>query len=88
MELKQWKLEFAEGWDVNFKKFNDETKRRILKKFEHMKQPLQGRGLHSSRHQVEEVGQNRIAFIQEEETGTKYIRFVGNHKQYKKWYSG
>jgi hypothetical protein len=36
--------------------------------------------------QVEETGQYRIAFYQNEETRTKEIHFVGTHKQYEKWY--
>ena len=51
-----------------------------------MKQPLQSRGLHSLRYQVEEVGQHRIAFEVDERARTKSIYFIGNHKQYEKWY--
>lgn len=51
-----------------------------------MKRPLQGRGLHSSRYKVEEVGGYRIAFIQHETVRIKSIHFVGNQKQYEKWY--
>ncbi|HLC36402.1 MAG TPA: hypothetical protein VJK05_02235 [archaeon] len=51
-----------------------------------MKQPLQGRGMHSSKYQVEETGQYRIAFIEYKEEGIKDIHFVGNRKQYEKWY--
>lgn len=81
-----WKVKFEPGWDNYFKKFDKSVQQQILKKFEKMKNPLIARGLHSSRCQVEEVGQYRIAFIQEEETMTKYVHFVGNHKQYEKWY--
>ena len=34
---------------------------------------------------VIDVGQYRIGFI--EEKGTRTIAFVGNHKQYQKWYA-
>ena len=74
------------GWDKYFKKFDKETQARVLKKFDQMEQPLKARGLHSSRYQVEEIGQNRIGFIQDQPTRTKRIHFVGNHKQYQKWY--
>ncbi|MFH1751654.1 MAG: hypothetical protein ABH821_01820 [archaeon] len=86
MDLTPWKLGFKPSWDKFFKKFDKQTQKQVLKKFEKMKQPLQARGLHSSRYQVEEVGQNRIAFIQYDKTRTKDIYFVGNHKQYEKWF--
>jgi len=86
LELKPWKLAFKKGWDKHFKKFDPETRQRILKKMEQMKQPLQARGLKASRAVVEEIGQYRIAFYQNEELRKKEIHFVGNHKQYEKWY--
>ena len=86
MDLSSWKLAFKEGWDKHFKKFDSETQKRILKRMEHMKQPLQARGLNASRAVVEEIGQYRIAFYQNEEKHEKEIHFVGTHKQYEKWY--
>lgn len=86
MELAKWKIVFEPGWDRHFKKFDSTAVNRILKKFESMKQPLGARGMHSSRYMVEEAGQYRIAFIQDENAREKRIHFVGNHKQYEKWY--
>ncbi len=86
MELLPWEVNFKPGWDKCLKKFDKETRRRILKKFDQMEQPLRARGMHSSRYQIEEVGQDRIGFIQDEATRTKRIHFVGDHKQYEKWY--
>lgn len=86
LELKSWELVFKKGWNRHFDKFDNSTQQRILKKFEQMKQPLQARGLQASRAVVEEAGQYRIAFFQNEETSQKEIHFVGNHKQYEKWY--
>ncbi len=86
MKLLSWTLEFIPGWDEHFKKFDQPIKEQILKKFEHMKQPLQARGLHSSIFLVEEAGQYRIAFKIDFDNRVKKIQFVGNHKQYEKWY--
>ena len=86
LELVSWKLAFWPSWDIYFKKFDNSVKKRILKKFEQMKHSQMSRGLHTSRFLVEEVGQFRIAFLLDEETRTKNIHFVGNHKQYEKWY--
>jgi len=86
MELKKWIIKFKPEWDIHFSDFDNETKKRVIKKINQMEQPLRARGLHSARIKVEEVGQYRIAFFQDEEKGTKEIHFVGNHKQYEKWY--
>ncbi len=64
MELKDWKLVFKKNWDTNFKKFDKDIQKKILKKLNQMKQPLQARGLKTSKTVVEEVGQHRIAFYQ------------------------
>jgi len=86
LDLKQWELVFKPGWDNNFKKFDKSIQTIILNKLEKMKEPSIGRGLHSSRYQIEEAGQYRIAFILDEKNRTKAIHFIGNHKQYEKWY--
>ena len=86
MELTPWKLRFIPGWDRHFSKFDNSAKTAILKKLEQLKQPLLSRGLHSSKYKVEEAGQYRIALKIDEAAGEKIVEFVGNHKQYEKWY--
>ena len=86
MLLEEWKLEFKPGWDVHFKKFDKATQQRILKKLNQMKHALKERGLHSLNYHVEETGQYRIAFINDEEAIARFIHFIGNHKQYEEWY--
>jgi len=86
LELTPWRVGLKPGWDIHFRKFDSNTQLMIMKKLDQMAQPLAGRGLHSCRYQVEEIGQYRIAFECNESTRTKSIHFVGNHKQYEKWY--
>lgn len=52
-----------------------------------MKQPAKPRGLHASKYLVEEVGQYRIAYEADGEIHAKFVHFIGNHKQYEKWYN-
>ncbi|MFH0817291.1 MAG: hypothetical protein V1909_01520 [Candidatus Micrarchaeota archaeon] len=80
-------LDFADDWDVYFKRFDKSVQGKITKKILHLKQP------HSSRHMkhglpflVEDVGGYRIVFIVIEKEMMKRIEFVGTHKQYEKWY--
>ena len=86
LDVKQWKVDFKPGWNRHFKKFDKSTQKHIIKKINQMEQPLSARGMVSSRYQIEEVGQYRIGFIQDLETKTKHICFIGNHKQYERWY--
>ena len=58
-----------------------------------MKKILQLSSEHSSRHLkqtpvfVEEVGQYRICFRIDEKEKVKIFYFVGDHKDYERWYS-
>ena len=84
MKLERNRIKFKDRWDKYYSKYNIDTKEKILKKLEQMKQPLMARGLKKNKFLIEEVGQYRIAFYQEE--NVKEIHFVGTHKQYEKWY--
>tara|TARA_Y100000310_G_C20703003_1_gene831828 strand:- start:467 stop:772 length:306 start_codon:yes stop_codon:yes gene_type:complete len=86
LELKHWKVLLKPGWDVHFKKFDKPTRERIMKKLDQMEKPAKPRGLRSSNYLVEEVGQYRIAYEADEQAHTKSVHFIGNHKQYEKWY--
>jgi mRNA-degrading endonuclease HigB of HigAB toxin-antitoxin module len=83
---EEWSIEQIPGWDRYFRKFDKEIQLQILKKISQLIATSSHRRLHQSKFCVEEVGQYRICFIIEEETRKKYIHFVGNHKQYEKWY--
>jgi len=87
MDLNDWKVVFKPGWDKYFSKFDPSVQKQILKKIEQMSQPLRARGLHGSSYCVEEVGQYRIAFYENKELNIKEIHFIGDHTQYKNWYS-
>ena len=79
-------LKYAEGWDRHFAEFDNSLKLRILKKLEQMKGKEESRHLqHGLPYFVEEVGGCRITFKKDEETKTKEIYFIGDHKQYERW---
>lgn len=84
MKLNEFDVKFKDGWDKYFSNFSKRTRNQIKKKIIQMKQPLLGRGLKKSKFCVEEVGQYRIAYFQNK--NIKEIHFIGNHKQYEKWY--
>ena len=87
MDLNEYSIDYDEGWDENFKDFDLSTKSVITKKIQQLKQPLKHRHLKRGLpfFVVEVVGY-RITFQIDEEKKTKTIRFVGDHKQYEKWY--
>ncbi len=81
-----YRLEYETGWDVHFNDLDHSVQIPIWKKINQLKT------LQSARHLerglpyfVVEVGQYRICFEQIDDIRT--IVFVGNHKQYEKWYS-
>ncbi len=78
-------IDFADAWDKYYSKLDNSEKKKILKKIEKLTE------LDSTRHMkyglpyfVLETGQYRICF--EEENNCRTIIFVGNHKQYEKWF--
>lgn len=84
-----YKVNFVEGWDKNFKKFDKNTQQIIIKKIEKQIEETKTRHLKLGvEFYVVELGQYRIAIKIEEERKIKEVWFVGNHKQYKKWYKG
>ncbi len=83
-----YSLKYIGNWNKHFDEMNNSTKAQIWKKIQkqvgeiktrHMKQGLD--------FFVLEVGQYRIALKINEQQKTKTIYFIGNHKQYEKWYA-
>lgn len=80
-----FELEFVEDWDDFFEKFDNSSKNIVWKKIMKLKYLQSARHLcHGLQFFVVEVGQYRICF--EEINNVRRIVFVGNHKQYEKWY--
>ncbi|MFH1240424.1 MAG: hypothetical protein V1672_04355 [Candidatus Diapherotrites archaeon] len=77
-------LEFVEGWDKFFLKFDKSEKHKIWKKIQSLKTLKTARHLrHGFPFFVVEAGQHRICF--EEQNNNRRIMFAGNHKQYLQW---
>ncbi|MDO8537571.1 MAG: hypothetical protein Q7S21_01680 [archaeon] len=75
------------GWDINFSKMDNSIQQIIWKKIQKQKEETQTRHLRFGvEFYVIESGQYRIAIKIIEEEKIKKIHFVGNHKQYEKWY--
>lgn len=83
-----YELLYAGGWDCHFKDFDKAVKLRVLKKLAQLKTKEKSRHLeHGKPYFIEEVGGYRIAFQTNKAAGTKTIYFIGDHDQYKRWYS-
>jgi len=85
----EYTLNFTVFWDAYFRELDQSVREKVLSKLEQL------RGRHPSRHLqhglpffVEEVGQYRICFKVDEGEKVKIFFFVGDHKEYEKWYSG
>ncbi len=78
---------FDEKWDEYFKDLPPDIKIRALKKLEKIKEGLPGRHLeHGVPIFVEEIGQYRICYTQDDIKKIRKVFFVGKHKDYEKWY--
>ncbi|MBI5036660.1 hypothetical protein HZC09_04940 [Candidatus Micrarchaeota archaeon] len=87
--MEEYALGFGPGWDEHFKKFDLSVKQQIWKKILRLQRALKHRHLkHGNPCFVEKAGGYRIAFRVDEEGKTKKVVFVGDHKQYEKWYTG
>ncbi len=86
--MTEYTLDFSENWDDNLKHFDNAVQLRIMKKISHLRGGLKSRHLkHGLPFFVEEVSGYRIVFELVEREKCKRILFIGNHKQYEKWYS-
>jgi mRNA-degrading endonuclease RelE of RelBE toxin-antitoxin system len=79
-------VEFDQDWPQYFQRLDGELKERVSKKINKVLEYPQKRHLKSIPCFVVEVGQYRIVYQVFEECKTVKFYFVGNHKEYEKWY--
>jgi len=80
-----FELHYAGDWDIFYCKMDKAEQLRIWKKIQQLKTLARTRRLKEGLpYFVVETGQCRICF--REEGNKRTIHFVGNHKQYQKWY--
>ncbi len=83
-----FELRFVPSWDKHYSSLDKSIKIRILKKLDQLKAKEKSRHLGLGLpFFVEEVGQYRIVFKQDDVAKIKEIYFIGDHKQYQDWYS-
>lgn len=83
----EYELSYEPGWNRHFRKFDPSTQKIIYKKIHQLQNPIVGRHLsHGLPHYVEEVGGYRIAYLSDDSSKVRNIIFVGDHKQYERWY--
>ncbi|MBI4361260.1 hypothetical protein HY572_05815 [Candidatus Micrarchaeota archaeon] len=79
---------FDEDWPKYFEALDSVTKERVVKKIrkilEYPKKRHMGK---NTRFFVDEAGQHRITYRVFDESNQVRFYFVGDHKQYEKWYS-
>lgn len=85
--LAEYTFKFHEDWDSYFKRLDLAIRDKVLKKLEQLRHAHPSRHLgHGTPIFVEEVGQHRICFGIDETQKMKTFYFVGDHKEYEKWY--
>jgi mRNA-degrading endonuclease RelE of RelBE toxin-antitoxin system len=78
--------EFDQGWPKLFQPLDRTIKERIAKKIKKVLEYPQKRHLKKAQFFVAEVGQYRIIYRVFEENKRIRFYFVGDHKEYEKWY--
>ena len=82
-----YKESFDEKWPEYFAKLDNKIKERVAKKIKKILEFPQKRHLRkSAKFFVDEIGQHRIVYRVFEENNEVRFYFVGNHKEYEKWY--
>lgn len=81
-----FRLDYDKGWDKFFSKMDSSVQKMLWKRIQKLKTLEKARHLKRGLpYFVAEVEQYRIGFIEEKNIRT--IAFVGNHKQYQRWYT-
>ena len=84
--MSPYSIEFADGWEKCFSKFDASVKQRLMKKILQLQYDLPARHLKKGLpFFVLELGQHRICYALDEKHSLKRLHFVGDHKQYEKW---
>ena len=80
-----FELLYSPGWDVHFSRMDKSVQAPIIKKIKQLVFLGKTRHLeHGLPFFVVECGQYRICF--KEKDNKRIVVFVGDHKQYEKWY--
>lgn len=81
-----YSAEFDQDWPIYFQPLDKSIKERIAKKIGKILKYPNKRHLKKSLFFVDEVGQYRIVYRIFEENKRARFYFVGDHKEYEKWY--
>lgn len=82
-----YKESFDEKWPEYFEKLDNTIKERVVKKIKKILEFPKKRHLsQGARFFVDEIGQNRIVYRVFDKSKEVRFYFVGNHKEYEKWF--
>lgn len=84
-----YEVTLADDARENLSKLDKPIRERIIKRIARMRSEPSGRHFTGGLdYFVEEAGQHRIAYKCYENENRKVVYFIGDQKQYEKWYSG
>lgn len=85
--MKEYTILFDPDWDEHFQKLDRSVQTRIVKLINKLKGDVPARHLkHGLPYYAIELGQYRICFKIDKEKMAKILYFVGDHKDYERWY--
>ena len=82
-----YKATFHKNWPDYFNKLDNQIKQRIAKKIQKILEHPKKRHLSgNAKYFVDEIEQYRILYMVFEEKQEVRFFFIGNHKEYERWY--
>ena len=85
--IQIYNANYDEDWPKYFAKLDNTIKERVARKIEKILEFPQKRHLKKgARFFVDEIGQNRIIYRLFDGSNEVRFYFVGNHKEYERWY--
>ena len=83
-----YQIRISEDAYLRFKRLDKSIKSKIIKAIEDLKVKDSGKRLKGySSFIVKKVGQYRIVYVVDNKNKIKIIYFIGDHKEYEKWYT-
>jgi mRNA-degrading endonuclease RelE of RelBE toxin-antitoxin system len=82
-----YRVGFEEGWDENYSRMDNQVRLRIANKLLELKEERTFRRLRNLSYSIIEIGQYRVAFEEDSANKIRTVIFIGDHKEYERWYS-
>ncbi len=86
--MGEYQIVLSEEAYSQFRKLDRSVKKKISKAIDYLKTHDSGKRLKKFNNLfVKKIGQYRIVYVKDGEETKKVVYFIGDHKEYERWYS-